>query len=172
MASELGSAFATQRYQCFAEKRRSKRYLFISLFCAIIEQLKAVTWLPVDVAAASLLELGCSNDPVLHLVSPRPTPWNDIVSGFSTHLKNIPIIPAEDWVARLHDVAAKADENGPDAGLILQEHFEHGKFGEGTNLSTKRAVSASPVLANTQPIQKKDLEIYLAYWQKVGFIET
>jgi hypothetical protein len=131
-----------------------------------------VTWLPVDVAAASLLELTRSDYPVLHLVSPRPTPWNDIVSTFSTQLRNIPIIQLEDWIARLRDVAVKVDEDGTDAALILQEFFERGNFTGGANLSTERSVSASPVLANTEPIQKKDVEAYLAYWQKVGFIKN
>ena len=132
---------------------------------------EAVTWLPVDVAAASLLELTRSDDPVLHLVSPRSTPWNDIMSTFSAHLRNIPIIRLEDWIIRLRDASAKLPEkNGTDASLILQEFFAQGNFGGGANLSTERAVSASPALRNTQPIQKKDVEAYLAYWQKVGFI--
>jgi hypothetical protein len=126
-----------------------------------------VTWIPVDVVAASLLEMCHVDEPVFHLISPRQTPWDDIMGAFSNRLK-LPLIPLEEWNARLRKMAA--NESQDTSVLALQSYFERGRFGD-VNVSTERATTASSTLANKQPLGEADVELYLSYWRKVGFLK-
>ncbi|KAJ1302971.1 hypothetical protein OPQ81_003262 [Rhizoctonia solani] len=74
-----------------------------------------VSWLPLDVAAHSIIDTCISRSeelpPIIHTSHPRPVAWMDIMNAFSTSLASrtgsqLPIVPFEDWNKRVVEAAA------------------------------------------------------------------
>ncbi|KAI0033616.1 male sterility protein-domain-containing protein [Vararia minispora EC-137] len=139
-----------------------------------------INWLPVDVAAKVLVEMMRSNEPVLHLVSPRPVACTHIITFFASRLK-LPLMPYQGWIERLHTaVKAQAQvqadgsskKRGAGVALTLFELFRDGHLGIDVVLSLERALKASPSLARAKSLDEEDVERYIAYWQKTGLLSA
>ncbi|KAI0030733.1 acetyl-CoA synthetase-like protein [Vararia minispora EC-137] len=140
---------------------------------AIPRRDESVTWLPVDVAAAALMDMARTSDiPVLHLVSPKPVAWGTMFDTFSKRLR-LPLVPYDEWT-RL--VAAAEEEsrasNSGSPALALAEFFQEGNFGDSIKMSTTQAVKESSVLADVKPLDGADAGRYLEFWQRTGFIRV
>ncbi|KAH9911783.1 acetyl-CoA synthetase-like protein [Epithele typhae] len=131
-----------------------------------------LTWVPVDVAAAALLEMTRSRAPVLHLRSPRPVPWDIVFAPMAARLR-VPLVPYAEWLARVEaDAAAAArDGSGHDAAHSLLAFLGSARMGgaEGA-LDVSEAVGCSKALADVAPLSGEDAERYLGFWDKVGFV--
>ncbi|KAI0685536.1 acetyl-CoA synthetase-like protein [Cerioporus squamosus] len=84
-----------------------------------------VSWVPVDIAASTLLEVLHSDDRILHLTSPRPVAWSDLFNPIAAKL-NVPLIPASEWLGRLRADAARSDSQsrGHESAHALIDFFK------------------------------------------------
>nr|UXY92114.1 ATP/NADPH-dependent carboxylic acid reductase [Trametes cinnabarina] len=135
-----------------------------------------LTWVAVDVVAATLQDMVVNGEGALHLVSPKPVPWNSVFVPIAEQL-NLPTVPYSDWLEKLEKSAAAAS-SGPgvdqhDSAHNLVGFFRsEGMGGAAVPLSTDRAVRASKSLAGARPIGREDALNYLRFWQKVGYIKA
>lgn len=143
-----------------------------------------LTWLPVDTAAAALLETleqDESSNPerarteYAHLVCPTPTPWDAVFGAYAKRL-GLPLVPFKEWVQRLEAFARSwADGAGPGqdagAGLHLLEFFTKGlETGLEDKLSTEKTVARSQVLAAAEPVDEHNVDRSLQFWESIGFL--
>jgi hypothetical protein len=136
-----------------------------------------ISWVPVDVAAAALLDMlhapPPTPAPVLHLVHPRPPTWETVV-GHAGTLLGLPCVSYDEWLARVK----AADAQGVDAhiripALTLLDFFEHSLVEDSAVvLSTERASIVSRSLREAKSVDQGDMERWVNYWRKVGFLDA
>ena len=129
-----------------------------------------------DVVAAALQEMVSSSELALHIVSPRPVPWNTVFHPIAEYL-GVPAVPYTEWVARLEksaaDARAGAGVEQHDAAHNLVDFFKStGMGGAEIVLSTDKAVKASKALASVRPIGREDALRYVQFWEKVGHLNV
>ena len=130
-----------------------------------------VTWVPVDTAAAALIDMARSEEPVFNLVAPVSSDWQTVFGAFAERL-NLPLIKYDEWAARVL-AAADSDISAEDVQpFALASFFQAGNFGEGALVSTIRACEVSPTLAKMSPIGKQDVALYVDFWEKIGFLRS
>jgi hypothetical protein len=129
-----------------------------------------LTWVPVDVVAAALIDMSRSDEPVFHLSAPQPVPWHAVFSAFAQRL-GLPLVPYAEWVVRVSAAAEAntADENVP--AFALLDFFRAANFGEDVRMSTTRAVTVSRALAEMRPLGEEDAFKYLGFWKTVGHVK-
>ena len=112
-----------------------------------------------------------SDCPVLHLVSPRPVPWDTIFTTFSKKL-GIPLTPYVDWLSRVEQpTTGGGAEGNHDAVHHLLSFFRaDGMGGASIPMSTAQARRWSNALDSVQPLTPEDALKYLQFWNDVGFI--
>ncbi|KAH9851221.1 acetyl-CoA synthetase-like protein [Lenzites betulinus] len=136
-----------------------------------------LTWVAVNVVAAALQEMVDSNERALHIISPRPVPWNTVFEPIAERL-GLPTAPYAEWLAKLEHSATEAANAGPgvdqhDAAHNLVEFFKsEGMGGAQVSLSTAKAVRVSKSLAEAHPIGREDALKYVEYWTKVGHLKV
>jgi hypothetical protein len=137
-----------------------------------------VAWIPIHKAAAAIVEMQFSEKQFLHLAHPNPVPWVDIFQHFSTIL-GVPIVEYEQWLSKLEEEAANGDQKITDnPALHLLDFFRSGnkhlvsEEGESLGLpmlDTSTAVQVAPSMRYGK-LGKDDVEMWVAYWRKVGFL--
>ncbi|KAL7278799.1 hypothetical protein ACG7TL_007808 [Trametes sanguinea] len=140
-----------------------------------------LSWVPVDVAATTLLEFLQSNEPILHLASPRPAAWQDVFSALADEL-GVPLVPASEWLDKLRASAQDAIDReshragapGPGDGHLsahnLVPFFEAALVRKEVKLGTERAVQVSSALAHMRPVGREDVKGWVRFWRSVGFL--
>ncbi|RPD70255.1 acetyl-CoA synthetase-like protein [Lentinus tigrinus ALCF2SS1-7] len=130
-----------------------------------------VSWVPIDIAASTLLEVLHGNEGIVHLTSPRPVTWNDIIKPIAAKL-NVPLVPAEEWLKRLRDDAARpgSQTRGHESAHQLIGFFEAAMAEKEVRFGTEKAVKASPTLRDMQSLGEKDALKWLEFLNKVGFL--
>ena len=116
-----------------------------------------------------------SSELALHIVSPRPVPWNTVFHPIAEYL-GVPAVPYTEWVARLEksaaDARAKGGVEGHDSAHNLIHFFKsEGMGGAAVPLSTERAVRASKALREARPLGKEDAVRFVEFWGKVGHLK-
>ncbi|OCH89652.1 acetyl-CoA synthetase-like protein [Obba rivulosa] len=132
-----------------------------------------LTWLPVDTAASALIEFSHSDEPVLHLIHPRPVSWNAIFTPIAERLR-LELVSYSEWLNRLRIADdAQADESvgQKSSALALREFFESGVSEADMRLDTTKAVRASKTLQEIRPLGKEDAMKWLNFWAKVDHIK-
>ncbi|KAI0687627.1 acetyl-CoA synthetase-like protein, partial [Cerioporus squamosus] len=132
-----------------------------------------LTWVAVDVVAAALQEMVDSGERALHLVSPRPVPWNTVFLPIAERLK-VPIVPYAEWLARLEKSASAAGERPDvekhDSAHNLISFFKHARMGGvSIPLSQEKALRFSKTLAKVRPIEREVR--YVEFWEKMGYVK-
>jgi len=145
---------------------------------ALPERDDTVSWVAVDVAAVSLIEMtrAPAEHAVFNLVAPKPTQWTTLIRAFAARLR-LPLAPYAEWSARLSAAAVEERETGAararDAGraqvLALAEFFRADV--RENAVSTARAVAVAPALAGAAQLGEEDAGRWLAFWEKAGFIK-
>ena len=67
-----------------------------------------MSFLPLHVAASAIIELRQTSSEFVHLVHPRPVPW-EVIIGHVSDILGIPIIQYDEWLTRL-EASPKTDE--------------------------------------------------------------
>lgn len=134
--------------------------------------LQNVSFVPVDIAASALLDMLGSDEPILHLVHPYTVSW-DVISHTASEAFGIPVIPYKEWVSKLQAAAQGANEEVArhNPAIKLLEFFEK-EMGEVSvaMISTDKAVQVSPTLKSIKKLERKDVEMWMAYWKEVGLL--
>jgi len=146
-----------------------------------------ITWIPVDDAAAAVIEMRTSKEPFLNLVHPKPAPAPLIFSAFANAL-DVPLVSYGDWLAALESsrsegsdaAVAEAIEN---PALILLDFFrsvyrpvsvldrDREAFGF-PSAAIDRALTAAPIqLGNVPPISEENVVSWMTYWWNIGFLK-
>ena len=132
--------------------------------------------MPVDIASAALLEMLYSDEPILHLTSPRPALWNDVFGPIAKRL-GVPFVPAGEWLEKLKQSAHVANEahlqaEGHDSAHTLIDFLEVSLSGKEVPFSTDKALAASTSLARLGPLHQADALKWVTYWESVGFLDV
>ncbi|KAI9058630.1 acetyl-CoA synthetase-like protein [Trametes sanguinea] len=131
-----------------------------------------LSWVPVDVAATTLLEFLHGDEPILHLASPRPAAWQDVFGPLAEEL-GVPLVPVSEWADKLRKSAQEAIDGtlkGHFSAHNLVPFFEAALSRKEVKLSTETAVKVSPALANMKPVGREDAKKWVAFWRGVGFL--
>jgi hypothetical protein len=127
-----------------------------------------VDWLPVDVAAAAILDIArhTGNSPravtYLNLVHPNPTPWNDIFKVVADHLQ-LNLVPYDEWSRLLgaKKMALASGEHEGSADLI--DFLSGGQLGGG-RFRTDVAMEKCPSLRDVKAMEGVDLIKSVNFW--------
>ena len=128
-----------------------------------------MSWIPVDVAASALLEMRHSDQPVLHLTSPRPARWEQIFTPISVKL-GIPFVPPEEWVTRLgQDIASKTLPAGDiSSEFALHDFFKNAMATKDVVFSNEKALVVAPSLLGAKELGEGDVLRWIESWQNAG----
>lgn len=147
-----------------------------------LESHDAVDWVPVDVAAKSVIDLTVGrfeNDPAedhsfdrFNIVNPQTVQWNDLVEAVSEFYHKqgclLEVVEYGDWLNALRQIDLSSEQVDRYPGLKLTEFYED--MGRVENrkvqLATNRSVQvvSSSSLAKLQPINSQLVEKWLKGW--------
>ncbi|OCH84204.1 putative polyketide synthase [Obba rivulosa] len=151
-----------------------------------------VSWIPVDVAAAAVVDLRHASDDTLHVVHPHPVGWATIMEPLASMLE-VPLVPYVEWLSRLENIAASTTIGAQDRrsdhqsrnALKLVEFYRLGMRNSDQRISTEsmgllpevafqKAVQASPTLQNPRlpSLQFHDIQRWVEYWRGVVVVEV
>ncbi|KAH9939795.1 acetyl-CoA synthetase-like protein [Epithele typhae] len=146
-----------------------------------------VSWFPAYEAAKAFVEMRHSSEPVLHLIHPRPVPYNTLVAPIAAEL-GVPLVPYAEWLAKLRasiaavtGTSAEIETLAANPALRLLPFFEAAKVPEGAatagrepmgivELSTEKAVQVSKALADLPQMDAARATRWVAAWKKAGFL--
>lgn len=129
--------------------------------------IQKVSWLPVDRAARSLVEVTLSPhdlSPVLHLENPIRVPVSDvfIIMNHELKLSQKAFIPFEEWLQRVNEVDAVGA-----LSAFFKRDFRELALGE-VALDTTKARAVSQTLRRSGGIGKELVEKYIKRWEEQG----
>ncbi|EJC99607.1 acetyl-CoA synthetase-like protein [Fomitiporia mediterranea MF3/22] len=145
-----------------------------------------ISWITTDIAVRAILEMLQSEEQVFHLAHPHPVKWNEVIQWFSKSL-GVVVVTYREWIEAL-DQSNKSAQSGSvselevalkkNPALRLLDLFRSvigtlGKaddpFGSPT-LALEHASRISSVLRNAVPINGKNVERWVIFWKKTGFL--
>ncbi|EGO29034.1 hypothetical protein SERLADRAFT_444920 [Serpula lacrymans var. lacrymans S7.9] len=142
---------------------------------------QSVTWIPMAVAARAITEMRNAGAPILHVAHPKGTPWSTIFQHFSKSL-NVPIVPYKQWLDLLEDSSLHSKSSAPareNPASIILDFFRAAKPSTEEamglpRMSINEAQAASTVLGSgsLSALGASDVELWLNYWRKTGFLPT
>lgn len=156
--------------------------------------MQLITWIPVDIAAAAVVEMRTSPAPYLHLLHPKPIAWTSIITPIAKSL-DVPVVAYAEWLRRLNkfaeeDNSSKADQvekarENPALRLLdfyrnagapndaVDGSLDGGTFGR---LSFDMDVTKRVVKTLGDPhlptLGDADAKRWLAYWNEIGVLQV
>lgn len=133
---------------------------------------QTLSWLPVDQAARTIADLLLRCEPrdlVYHLENPIRQSWPAMCSVIEYILGLTPKtrLPFPQW---LNEVS-KLDENPSDLINFFRNEFLY-MSGGNLVLDTRNCRKLSPTLRSTGAIGPKEVDLYVAFWRRNGFLES
>ena len=141
-----------------------------------------MSWFPAYEAAKAFTEMRNSQEPILHLVHPRPVTWHSLITPIAAEL-NVPLVSYDEWLSALESSAAAGSANEVDAmaanpALRLLSFFQ-AQRGVLTaareamglvQLLTEKSTKVSEALANLPELNAERAKAWVAAWKKAGFL--
>ena len=132
--------------------------------------LQTISWVPVDTAAAAILEMLQSHERVLSLTALRRVTWMEIFQPVAEIL-GVPLVSASEWLEKLRESAREAEDGkGHESAHNLIDFFEATFSAKETPFATEKAVRASRSLAELKSLGREDVLRWLLFWESVGFL--
>ncbi|KAL6298480.1 hypothetical protein BKA93DRAFT_830667 [Sparassis latifolia] len=156
-----------------------------------------ISWLPVELAAAAIIDMRDTMGETLHLVHPHPVTWDTVMRPIASMLA-VPLVPYREWFARLQSsiLDAAVPSSNSDTGslsgglsayaLRLMDTYQlgltrldssQGTSTESMGLSPKVAFEkgfyASATLMDDRlspPLGPNDVKKWLRYWRGINFL--
>jgi hypothetical protein len=72
--------------------------------------LQPISWVPIDLAAAALIEMRSSCEPFMNLVHPKTCYIENVMSALSDEL-GLPLVPSKEWLQSLLKMNENFDAN-------------------------------------------------------------
>ncbi|KAJ7636417.1 hypothetical protein FB45DRAFT_1138067 [Roridomyces roridus] len=135
-----------------------------------------VSWIPVNIAAAAMVEfLGApSTATFIHLVNPKPVPWATLASMIARNL-NVPLVPYATWLSRV-EAAGEALEGFRAPRLLSTFRALQNPEGQPHAFGLPKvdiinALDASETLRSGKcQLGEKDVKSWLGYWRSAGLL--
>ncbi|CAL1709820.1 unnamed protein product [Somion occarium] len=139
-----------------------------------------VSWLPTYDAATALIEMRNSEEPILHLVNPKPLPWRMFLEPIAKEL-GVPLVPWKLWLSRLENSLtdnsfSEMEHMQHNPALRLLDMWRHADLGEDieppgiVRLDTSKARKVAPSLERV-PMEPEELaRKWVAAWRETGFL--
>ena len=158
--------------------------LFRRFFGSIVTMFpQDISWISAHEAGGAIVNMLDAHEDVFHVVHPKPVPWDDLAIEFSKAL-NVPLVPYKEWLETLE---RKLVETGTDAAevekafsevpaLRLMDFFRAAKMSSDrepigiTRLASEKAQAASQVLREAEKVGTRDVERWIAFWRRTGFL--
>ena len=134
-----------------------------------------MSWLPVDYAAKSIVELvdlpTPADCPVYHVLNPRRVPWSTVLDALHAARVEFKPLPRHDWLKALR--ASDRDERRNPSRKLLA--FYEGKYGADeertrARLCVKKTVEASRWLREVPVIGEGLVAKWVESWRESGFL--
>ncbi|KAF7363153.1 putative polyketide synthase [Mycena venus] len=77
-----------------------------------------ISWIPINDAAAAIVDMRSSMNETFHLIHPRPTTWRAVMEPLASML-HVPLVPYVEWFARLKSTAEFSGVHGTEALKLL-----------------------------------------------------
>ncbi|KAL9594502.1 MAG: hypothetical protein Q9219_006996 [cf. Caloplaca sp. 3 TL-2023] len=131
-----------------------------------------IAWVPVDLAAKALVELGLSSSSThdtYNLTNPRPSSWSHLVPLVQTHLSKdhspVDVVDFDTWVKALGESAEKSPEDvDRNPGIKLLDFYE-GLSGAGsTVLETRETEGVSGTVKGLGTVGEEWMRKWLEQW--------
>lgn len=140
--------------------------------------MQTLSWLPVDCAAQSLIDILFAPPltTVFHLENPIRQSWNDVLSIIAAELglnKSNCMLSYEEWVAKVLDVSDEEINSNPAKKLaaFFEGDFERMAGGE-VILDTAESRRFSLSLRTQQGVDESLMKKYISGWRKAGFLPS
>lgn len=156
------------------------------------EDPRPVNIIPFDIAAAAIADFRKASNAnhTVHLIHPRPVPWDSIASVIASEL-GVPLVPYEEWLGRVEAAARSLPQLTPTErkarmralrAILLIPYFRSLQRTTTSSYSALNwpdpdvalAKQASPTLddPNLRQLGPEDVRKWLAYWRKVGLLPS
>lgn len=163
------------------------------------EAIGMTSWIPLDAAAKTLLEV-CSAKhlpPVVHIVHPRPIRWSALMEGFGKVFgllsgKELSLVPFSNWNRMVVQAASSLDHVSARRrfpSTMMQTIFD--TIARSDTLARNRSgidfeeiqalgvprletcicTSQSPTMESIQPLGEEDVASWMRYWSSAGLFE-
>jgi thioester reductase-like protein len=145
---------------------------------------KNIAWLPVDVAAASIIELRGSKAPYLHLRNPHPIPWHQVFKAVSAQL-TVSLVPYAEWLSRLAAQSESLESGSSDVArgvrnnpaMLLLDFFR--SIGENRGpmvplMDISEAMQRCTSLGSAEletAMSEEEVKKWISYWKRKGLLE-
>ena len=135
-----------------------------------------IAWIPVDLAAKSIVELAFSHLETLasfhyyNLTNPHPSSWSTLVPAVQGRLSlkdqdhPVGVVSLKTWVKRLGDSSAGTEDVSANPGIKLLDFYKGLQVGDFTCLETSEAERRSTTLKNMKPVGEEWMELWLRQW--------
>ncbi|KIJ53176.1 hypothetical protein M422DRAFT_775837 [Sphaerobolus stellatus SS14] len=141
---------------------------------ALPDNIAKVSFVPLDVAASTLIELRHAYIPFAHIIHPRPVTWRSLMKDFENSL-HIPIINPQEWVQRLENASQRDQKLLQSSavhlldlyrnGLLRSDQFEEREILGLPTYEMKATLEAAPSLQGIRQLGKSDVEDWIANWR-------
>jgi thioester reductase-like protein len=151
---------------------------------------QASSWIPLDLAAETVVDLRNEGVLAVNLVHPQPVACKQLFDIFSQEL-SLPFIPYAEWVAKLEKAAAETSQLNNSSRIAefadkvpaatLLEFFQGALKAEEfvgddsealgfPRLVTENARKASGSFRGAGKLGAEDVRSWLTYWREAGFL--
>ena len=136
-----------------------------------------VDWIPVNYAAASVVDLAMSTNTsivppaerVHHILNPNSIDWSQLLEYLKLSGLQFRVIPIEDW---LHILLA----NSKNPAYVLSGFFEK-MFGNGKKLDfskykMEKTMRRTNLFEQCRAVDQELVQRYLNWWWEIGFLKN
>jgi len=146
---------------------------------------ESVSWLPVDYAAKTILELVNTNATapssppsdkdsslVYHVLHPSLVPWSSILTALHHAGLTFKVLPRQDWLAALRSDGPADEAQNPSRKLLV---FYENKYGQ-AELAARAGLTTSKTCARSRSLREAPLpgdELvgrWVGAWKESGFL--
>ncbi|KAK0437868.1 hypothetical protein EV421DRAFT_999334 [Armillaria borealis] len=146
-----------------------------------IPQLNGVLgWMPAHLAARSIVEVRHSGEPYMNMGHPNPVDALEMFRMVSEEL-GVPMVPYPEWLAALEASVRSGETASHIPSLAMMEFYRSAYRPLGSQNcdavgftlgDSERALWASPSMRSIvgHVVGKKDVDLWMKYWRKVGLL--
>ncbi|KAE9394813.1 CurK protein [Gymnopus androsaceus JB14] len=142
-----------------------------------------VSWLPMEMAAAAIVDLRDSPSTVVNIVHPCPIKWGTLMGELAEYL-HVPLIPYAEWFGCLEGISreqvASSKTSSAEGAIKLLDMFREGvkphpsfeSMGLLPTASFTKALDSSPTLKRAQQkhLERSVFQAWVDKWRMKGFL--
>ncbi|EGN93606.1 hypothetical protein SERLA73DRAFT_97544 [Serpula lacrymans var. lacrymans S7.3] len=151
-----------------------------------------ISWIPINLAAAAIVDMRSVANETLHVIHPQPVKWATVLEPLAS-LLDVPLVPFAEWHARLEHLHGADSQSNPSksssndnmsSALKLTDFYRMGlnggpqssteSMGLLPKVASKKGFHASAALMDNRlvPLGPNDAQMWVKYWREVGFLPS